>query len=93
MKRKITSKLTEWKAVPSHKPLVLTWCRQIGKTHSIKEFGRDNYSDTIYINFEEMPDRKSIFSGDLDHRTIIDRIEAIYKKLIDLDFDSLIFSL
>lgn len=80
MKRKIASKLENWKSDPSHKPLVLSGCRQIGKTYSVREFGRSSYKDVVYINFEEMPDQKDIFSGNLDHRTIIDRIEVVNRK-------------
>ena len=82
VKRKITSKMKAWKADPDHKPLVLTGCRQIGKTYSVREFGRENYDDMIYINFEEMPEQKTIFEGNLDYRTIIDRIETINRKIL-----------
>ncbi|MBR4203768.1 MAG: ATP-binding protein, partial [Candidatus Methanomethylophilaceae archaeon] len=80
MKRKIITKMKGWKDDSDHKPQVLIGCRQIGKTYSVREFGRDNYSDVIYINFEEMPEQRAIFSGNLDYRTIIDRIETVNKK-------------
>lgn len=82
MKRKIISDMSAWRVDSSHKPLVLVGCRQIGKTYSVKEFGRDNYDDVVYINFEETPGQKDIFSGDLDHRTIINRIETVNKKIL-----------
>ena len=40
MKRKIYSKLIEWKKSPSHKPLILNGVRQCGKTYIMKEFGK-----------------------------------------------------
>ncbi len=80
MRRKISSKMAGWKKDPGHKPMVLMGCRQIGKTYSVREFGRENYDDVIYINFEEMPEQKRIFSGGLDHRTIINRIETVNKQ-------------
>ena len=82
MKRKIISRMSAWRSNPSHKPLVLVGCRQIGKTYSVKEFGQNNYDDVVYINFEEMPEQKEIFSGNLDHRTIIDRIETVNRKVL-----------
>ena len=82
MERKVTSKMAAWKSNPAHKPLLLTGCRQIGKTYSVKEFGRENYDDVVYMNFEEEPDRKLIFSGNIDHRTILERIEIIEKKTL-----------
>ena len=80
MRRKITSRMADWKSDPDHKPLLLTGCRQIGKTYSVREFGHSNYSDVIYINFEEMPEQREIFSGNLDHATIIDRIETVNRR-------------
>ena len=35
MERKISTKLKEWKSNPDHKPLLITGCRQIGKTYSV----------------------------------------------------------
>ena len=74
--------MADWKSRPDHKALVLLGCRQIGKTYSVKEFAGSNYDDVIYINFEETPEQKGIFSGDLDYRTIIDRVETINKMIL-----------
>ena len=74
--------MVRWKNDPVHKPLLLMGCRQIGKTYSAKEFGQRFYTDVIYINFEEMPEQKELFQGNLDHRTIIDRIETVNKKIL-----------
>ena len=43
MERKITKKMEEWKDDPNHKPLILTGCRQIGKTYYALEFAKTNY--------------------------------------------------
>ena len=40
MKRKIYTKLVEWKNQECHKPLILNGVRQCGKTYILKEFGR-----------------------------------------------------
>lgn len=82
MKRKITAKMAEWKSRPDHKALVLLGCRQIGKTYSVKEFADENYDDVVYINFEEMPGQREIFSGNLDNKTIIDRVETINRRML-----------
>lgn len=74
--------MEDWRSRPDHKALVLLGCRQIGKTYSVKEFAENNYDDVIYINFEEMPGQMEIFSGDLDHRTIIDRVETVNRKIL-----------
>lgn len=57
MERKITQKLMEWKSDPERRPLIITGCRQIGKTFSIKEFVSSEYRNYMYINFEIQPGR------------------------------------
>ena len=51
LKRKIDSYLKNWKEDPEHKPLIIKGARQVGKTESILQFARANYSNIIYINF------------------------------------------
>ena len=50
-KRKIDEYLINWKADPSHKPLIVKGARQIGKTESIMHFAKENYENIVYINF------------------------------------------
>lgn len=66
LKRKIESKLRQWREDSDHKPLVIKGCRQCGKTWSVRDFAENNYKNVIYLNFFENPDYKSIFSGSLE---------------------------
>jgi len=50
--------------------------RQIGKTYSVRESGRENYEDVTHINLEEMPEGKHLI-GEFDHGIITDRIGAV----------------
>ena len=52
MYRKITDFLEQWKESEHRKPLILQGARQVGKTHSILEFGRTHYDNVAYFNFE-----------------------------------------
>lgn len=53
MKRKITSKLYEWKNMSDGRmPLLIYGARQVGKTFEMREFGSLYYKNTIYVNFE-----------------------------------------
>lgn len=52
MYRKISQKLLAWKESPFRKPLLLQGARQVGKTFSVLEFGRNNYENVAYFNFE-----------------------------------------
>lgn len=50
-KRKIDSYLKNWKNNPDRKPIIVKGARQIGKTESIRVFGRANYQLVIETNF------------------------------------------
>ena len=74
MERKITLKMREWKDDPEHRPLIVTGCRQIGKTYSIREFVSREYRSHIYINFEAQPEKKDLFAGDRSADELISRL-------------------
>ncbi len=74
MERKITKELMRWKSDPNHLPLIVTGCRQIGKTYSIKEFVSREYESHIYINFETQAEKKNLFKGDRSAEELISRI-------------------
>ena len=50
MKRLLYRRLTDWKAQEKRKPLLLQGARQVGKTHLLKDFGRQEYSDVAHFN-------------------------------------------
>ena len=50
MERSIYSQLINWKNSPDHKPLMLLGARQVGKTYILKEFGRNEFTNMVYIN-------------------------------------------
>ncbi len=68
--------LEAWKASSHRKPLVLRGARQVGKTALVREFG-NAYQQYVEINFDETPEKKSLFEG-----VTID--EAV--QLIEADF-------
>ena len=76
MKRKITTILKEWKQSRSRKPLLVNGARQIGKTYSINEFGKTDFSDTVYINLETNPVIKTIFEGNIEPASLIPMLES-----------------
>lgn len=42
LKRKIDGVLAQWKENPEHLPLIVKGARQIGKTESIRQFGKQH---------------------------------------------------
>lgn len=65
MYRKITGFLEAWKKSKHRKPLILQGARQVGKTYSILEFGRTNYENVAYFNFETNPKLNEIFEENI----------------------------
>lgn len=77
LKRKIDNYLTQWKANPERKPLVVKGARQIGKTYSIESFAKANYQSVVHINFVEQPKYKSIFDNGYEVDSIIKNISLL----------------
>ena len=74
MKRKIYQKLLEWKNNPRHKPLVLLGARQVGKTYILKEFGKKEFNNFVYVNCHNNPFASSLFS-DFNIKRILYQLE------------------
>ena len=90
MKRLFLESLATWKGAAKRQPLLLSGARQVGKTHVLKEFGHREFSTYHYLNFEEKPQLKSIFSGELSAQTLIHELELRLNVRIDLSHDLLI---
>ena len=76
MKRKITGHLVEWKNSSARKPLILNGARQVGKTFILREFGRENYKNTVYVNLESNGMVASMFNDDISPSKLIKYLEA-----------------
>lgn len=79
MYRKIMKDLTAWKNNKNKKALLITGARQIGKTYSIRELGKQ-YDSMVEINFITEPDAVKIFEGNLDADTIIMNLTAYARR-------------
>ena len=55
MKRKIYEELVKWKDKHDRLPLIVRGARQVGKSYSIEQFGREAFSECVTINFELEP--------------------------------------
>ncbi len=90
LKRKIELYLETWKN-RNHKPLIIKGARQIGKTTSILNFARRNYSSVIYINFYESPEYKQIFNDGYGVDNIIHNLSFMCPDLQFIPNNTLIF--
>ncbi len=75
MKRNAIKQLINWKKKSQKKPLIIEGARQVGKTWLMKEFGRTQYKQVVYINFENDFKMRTIFDTDLDVKRIIQDME------------------
>ena len=80
MRRDIYEKLLAWKSSPRRKPLLLQGARQTGKTFILREFGRNEYENVAYCNFEEDPGLDQFFQRDLNPERILKEL-SIYMNL------------
>ncbi len=91
MYRSTIEKLYKWKTSKYRKPLIIEGARQVGKTWLMKEFGKQTYENTIYINFDSNSKMADLFATDLDIERLILGIELYSGKKINPDNTLLIF--
>ena len=91
MKRTLYSALINWKKAPNRKPLILQGARQVGKTWLMKEFGKNEFEQVVYLNFESNERLKSMFMADFDIKRIVSIIEIEVNHKIQSETTLLIF--
>lgn len=91
MYRYAMENLREWKNRKNRKPLIIEGARQVGKTWLMKEFGRQEYTNTVYINFDSNSRMADLFSADLDITRILRGIEIYTGKKINSEDTLIIF--
>lgn len=91
MYRYAMENLCEWKNKKNRKPLIIEGARQVGKTWLMKEFGRQEYTNTVYINFDSNSRMAELFSADLDITRILRGIEIYTSKKINSEDTLIIF--
>lgn len=91
MYRTAIETLFRWKQSKHRKPLIIEGARQVGKTWLMKEFGRQAYADTVYINFDSNSRMAELFASDLDAERLMMGLELYAGRKIDPDQSLLIF--
>lgn len=77
MYRDINKALEDWKSDQSRKVLLLRGARQVGKTYSIREFGK-TFKYFLEVNFELERKIHHFFSGNLNPDAICMNLSAYY---------------
>ena len=91
MKRFILDELIKWKESKYRKPLILKGERQIGKTYILKQFGKENYEDVAYFNFDNDEDLYNLFENTKNPKRILEQLVFIHGKAIKPEKTLIIF--
>lgn len=83
--------LLEWKNSKHRKPLLIYGARQVGKTWLMKTFGKTEFTNCIYINFEKEIQLRGIFETDYNPKRIIKLIEIHADQKVEIGSTLLIF--
>lgn len=81
MRRIIDHFLAQWKTDTLRKPLLMRGARQVGKTYSVRNFGK-TYNDFAEINLELQPNARNVFEKDLQPDRILRELSLIVRKPI-----------
>lgn len=81
MKRFVDYFLNKWKTSPLRRPLLLRGARQVGKTYTAREFGKQ-FSSFVEVNLEFQPEAREIFEKNLDPHIIVRKIFVLTNKTI-----------
>ena len=91
MKRLISDPLLSWKDRPNRKPLIVRGARQVGKSWSVIDFGRNCFSGQVHVvDLEKHPDWHRVFEPNLDARRILEELEMLLNTRI-VPGDDLLF--
>ena len=92
MKRKIYSKLIEWKNKKTHKPLIVIGARQVGKTYTIEEFCKNEFKNFVTFNLFENNEIIELFKNNWNSEDKYIALKSIIGPKIDIeDNNTIIF--
>lgn len=91
MYREKINDFLKWKNSEYRKPLIVLGARQVGKTWIIQEFGKLEYKQTIYINFEKNKILRNLFVEDYDTNRILTALTVFAHKEIQPNDTLIVF--
>ena len=93
MERRAYQSLVKWKNKKDRKPLLVSGVRQCGKTYLIRdEFGKKEFPDVAYFNFDGDVGLQSVFNYNFDTDRIIDELGSVVRgKKIEVGETLVIF--
>ena len=91
MLRYIKRQLLEWKNRKDRKPLILKGARQVGKTYILKEFGKEEYENVAYFNFDHDEALKGLFLNTKNPKRILEQLTFTTRSAIKPNKTLIIF--
>ncbi len=85
MKRLILQQLSKWKHKKARKPLLIYGARQVGKSWVMEEFGKTQFPDFVYVNFERNERVCALFEKTLEPLVLLQGLEIETHKKISPD--------
>ena len=82
LKRNVYKRLIEWKNSVDHSTLEVNGARQVGKTHSVLTFGKKEYENVAYFNFETDIRLKETFEENITPEYLIPILSRISSQTI-----------
>ncbi len=83
MRRLIEQNLREWKDSRRRKPLIVRGARQVGKTYSVEQFGRESFQNLAVLDLERNREVHRVFYGDLDPHRILSELELLLSTKLE----------
>jgi len=76
LKRKIEEKLIAWKNKGTDRmPLIINGARQVGKTYTLRQFGKCYFKNVVYVNLETNLTIVSYFNDNITPEKILRYLE------------------
>ena len=91
LRRKIDGFLEEWRRDPERLPLIVKGARQVGKTASVRQFGKTHYPNFVEINFLLRKQYRDIFDSGFEVDAILRNITLHDPGLEFVPHETLIF--
>lgn len=82
IRRDILYKMKAWKSSRFRKPLVIQGARQVGKSWTLIQFGKQCFSNYVYVNFDTNPEIKLDFAKTKDPKRLVHMLEITFGQTI-----------
>jgi uncharacterized protein len=89
IERLINGQLSTWKEAAGRRPLILRGARQVGKSFTVRHWGRQSFVNTVVLNFEAQPELKPLFR-EMDSSATLTQLVRIFNAPIE-DGKTLLF--